>query len=332
LSARPHHIASAIVYRSEEAGICAGYPPEHVCPHKALPAVAGRCRACQDAWNVYRHRVRQDRKEAGLCTNCGEGDVRTRAGRVLCYACIEARQRAHARKAASDRTDALFALLGRLRGRRQEWAFWVLRQLGYTLDERHYLTAGPPEPPRGLVQVDRDELRDRLARYGAEHPLAQVLRDGIRGTTRQVAHARGAGTQGRAASVCPDGEPRDLGVPQRPGHGRSGGAVSRCVRCRRSRSPLDGSCGCTRYEDRLLADALEGALLELGRMAPTPPPQARCQAKPHAWGTCAPRRSGQRYCRGAGDASIATTPLHWAALNWQRQLWAHPCTHHQGTP
>jgi hypothetical protein len=283
MSARPHHIASAIVYRSEEAGICAGYPPEHVCPHKALPAVAGRCRACQDAWNVYRHRVRQDRKEAGLCTNCGEGDVRTRAGRVLCYACIEARQRAH----------------GRLRGRRQEWAFWVLRQLGYTLDERHYLTAGPP---------------------------------GIRGTTRQVAHARGAGTQGRAASVCPDGEPRDLGVPQRPGHGRSGGAVSRCVRCRRSRSPLDGSCGCTRYEDRLLADALEGALLELGRMAPTPPPQARCQAKPHAWGTCAPRRSGQRYCRGAGDASIATTPLHWAALNWQRQLWAHPCTHHQGTP
>jgi hypothetical protein len=112
------------------------------------------------------------RRAAGQCPTCGTPNS---TEHVLCPACLADRRAWAAVNRAGKRQDRLFALLGTLRGRRQQWAFWVLAQLGYELDERHYLTAGPPEPVDPPYTGISTEPMVRTYEYRA----ADIVIDGV---------------------------------------------------------------------------------------------------------------------------------------------------------
>lgn len=109
-----------VARKALEEGRCMGNPEIGAPGCHRAPAEGmhhGRCQLCQDIWNLWR---RENRQALYL---------RTRRRRAA-------------------REDSLFALVGRLRGKRQQLAFWVLRRLGYELDERSFLTMDSPPPPR----------------------------------------------------------------------------------------------------------------------------------------------------------------------------------------
>lgn len=106
VAVRPHwaHKAAA----ANAADTCMGNPQlgDETCPDGAPVADGmhhGRCQYCQDLFNWWRRE-----RHAGT------------------------------RRYEEDRTEALFALLDTLRGRRLRLALWVLMQCGYEFDMAHY--------------------------------------------------------------------------------------------------------------------------------------------------------------------------------------------------
>jgi len=106
------HVARAAL----EEGLCMGNPEIGTPGCHRPPAEGrhhGRCQLCQDIWNLWRRERNAARR---------------------------------AQEACQTREDALFILLGNLRGKRRRLALWVVRQLGYELDDTYYLKTGSNEP------------------------------------------------------------------------------------------------------------------------------------------------------------------------------------------